>query len=120
MTTMAVPKHKSSNYSNRKLIRLIIEDFGPIEKADLEFGDFTAIIGPNSSGKTFIIKIIKKLMDTMSNSYMFIISRNISESIKSMFVKDKDIEYTVSVKMSEYPEKVINEIDIPLILQGPR
>lgn len=110
MTTMAVPKHKSSNYSNRKLIRLIIEDFGPIEKADLEFGDFTAIIGPNSSGKTFIIKIIKKLMDTMSNSYMFIISRNISESIKSMFVKDKDIEYTVSVKMSEYPEKVIDEI----------
>ena len=64
---MVVPINKSVNHSKRNNLRLIIEDFGPIEKTDLKFGDFTVIIGPNSSGKTFIIKIVKRLMDMESS-----------------------------------------------------
>ena len=106
---MVSPKNRNANQSKGKKLRLIIRDFGPIEKADLTFGDFTVIIGPNSSGKTFIIKIVKKLIDIESN-LMFIISRVVFESIKSMYVKDKDTEFTVNVKMSEYPEETIIEL----------
>ncbi len=42
---MKIQGGNSVKPTNRKLVRLLIEDFGPIEKADIELGDFTAIIG---------------------------------------------------------------------------
>ncbi|MHB1623335.1 MAG: AAA family ATPase [Cuniculiplasma sp.] len=95
---------------NRKLVRLLIEDFGPIEKADIELGDFTAIIGPNSSGKTFIINLVDRLMVFASTSYMFTISNSVFRAVEEILVKKENKGYPISINMSEYPEETINQV----------
>ncbi|MCW6168768.1 MAG: AAA family ATPase [Thermoplasmatales archaeon] len=96
--------------TNRKLVRLLIEDFGPIERADLELGDFTAIIGPNSSGKTFIINLVDRLMAFASTTYMFTISNIVFRGVEEILVKKENKGYPISINMSEYPEDDINQV----------
>ncbi|MGC8686963.1 MAG: AAA family ATPase [Thermoplasmata archaeon] len=102
---------RDDGISNRKPIRLHIEDFGPIEKADIELWDFTAIIGPNSSGKTFIINLVDRLMVFVSTTYMFIISNSVLKAVKELLVKSDEKKISpMSINMSEYPENIINQV----------
>jgi len=107
---MKIQGGNSVKPTNRKLVRLLIEDFGPIEKADIELGDFTAIIGPNSSGKTFIINLIDRLMVFASTTYMFTISNNVFRAVEEILVKKENKGYPISINMSEYPEENINQV----------
>jgi len=107
---MKIQERKNVMPTNKKPIRLIIQDFGPIEKADIELGDFTAIIGPNSSGKTFIINLVDKLMAFVSTTYMFIISNSVFRAVEEILVKKENRGYPISINMSEYPEDSINQI----------
>jgi len=43
--------------------RLIVENFAQIEKADLTFGDFTVFIGPQASGKSILLQLMKLILD---------------------------------------------------------
>lgn len=42
---------------------LIIKSFGPIDKADVHFGDLTLLVGPQASGKSIFIQLLKLLID---------------------------------------------------------
>jgi energy-coupling factor transporter ATP-binding protein EcfA2 len=42
---------------------LKIEHFGPIEKADVHFGDLTLLVGPQATGKSIFIQLLKLLLD---------------------------------------------------------
>ena len=42
---------------------LKIKSFGPIEEADIEFGDLTLFVGPQASGKSIILQLIKLIVD---------------------------------------------------------
>ncbi|MGL6225453.1 MAG: AAA family ATPase [Thermoguttaceae bacterium] len=44
--------------------RLIIENFGPITKADVEFGDLTVLVGPQGTGKSLFLAWLKLALDT--------------------------------------------------------
>ncbi len=55
----------------RKSITLEIENFGPIKSGVVPVGKLTVIVGPSSSGKTYIAKlvyIISKIMKNLSDS----------------------------------------------------
>jgi len=107
---MKIQERKNVMPTNKKPIRLIIEDFGPIEKADIELGDFTAIIGPNSSGKTFITNLVDGLMAFVYGTYMFIISNSVFRAVEKIIVKKENKENPISINLSEYPEDAINRI----------
>lgn len=40
-----------------------IKSFGPIEEADVQFGDLTLLVGPQASGKSIFIQLLKLLQD---------------------------------------------------------
>ena len=42
---------------------LKIKSFGPIEEADIKFGDLTLFVGPQASGKSIILQLIKLIID---------------------------------------------------------
>jgi energy-coupling factor transporter ATP-binding protein EcfA2 len=43
--------------------RLIIKELGPIQNADIHFGDLTLFVGPQASGKSILLQLIKLLLD---------------------------------------------------------
>lgn len=42
---------------------LKIKSFGPIDEADVHFGDLTILVGPQASGKSIFIQLLKLLVD---------------------------------------------------------
>jgi energy-coupling factor transporter ATP-binding protein EcfA2 len=42
---------------------LRIKSFGPIDEADVKFGDLTLLVGPQASGKSIFIQLLKLLLD---------------------------------------------------------
>ena len=42
---------------------LQIEDFGPIKSLDIQLGDLTILLGPQASGKTLFLQMLKLLVD---------------------------------------------------------
>ncbi|MGB3198340.1 MAG: AAA family ATPase, partial [Saprospiraceae bacterium] len=42
---------------------LKIRSFGPIEKVDVQFGDLTLLVGPQASGKSIFLQLLKLLLD---------------------------------------------------------
>ena len=42
---------------------LTLERLGPIRRASLEFGDLTVLVGPQASGKSIALQMLKLVMD---------------------------------------------------------
>lgn len=42
---------------------LKIKSFGPIAEADIRFGDLTLFVGPQASGKSILLQLVKLIMD---------------------------------------------------------
>ena len=47
----------------RRKNRLIVENLGPIKKADVTFGDLTVLVGPQASGKSIFLQAFKLVLD---------------------------------------------------------
>lgn len=47
-------------------MKLHLEQLGPITKADLTFADLTVLVGPQASGKSITLQLLKLLVDTGS------------------------------------------------------
>jgi predicted ATPase len=43
--------------------RLNVGNFGPIKSADVEFGDLTVLVGPQATGKSIFLQLLKLLVD---------------------------------------------------------
>jgi len=43
--------------------RLDIRSFGPIEEGSIEFGDLTVLVGPQASGKSLVVQLLKAIQD---------------------------------------------------------
>lgn len=43
--------------------RLVVSDFGQIKRADIEFGDLTVFVGPQATGKSIALQLLKLLVD---------------------------------------------------------
>ena len=74
--------------------KLIVENFGPIKKVDLELNKILILIGPQSTGKSTIAKLISIL-----RSFSFLINPDRFEEyleqykIASYLKKDTFIQY---------------------------
>ena len=60
---------------------LKVESFGPIEKADVNFGDLTLLIGPQASGKSIFLQLLKLILDkdyivSTLQQYNYIVSKS--------------------------------------------
>ena len=42
---------------------LQVENFGPLKHADLTFGDLTVLVGPQATGKSILLQLVKLLVD---------------------------------------------------------
>jgi len=43
--------------------RLVVSNFGQIKQADIEFGDLTVFVGPQATGKSIALQLLKLLVD---------------------------------------------------------
>lgn len=50
--------------AQRQTLKLHIENLGPIKDASLTFADLTVLIGPQASGKSISLQLLKLLVDT--------------------------------------------------------
>ena len=60
---------------------LKVQSFGPIEKAEVNFGDLTLLVGPQASGKSIFLQLLKLIVDKHSimntlQQYNYIWSEN--------------------------------------------
>lgn len=49
--------------------RLKIDHFGPIQSADVEFGNLTVLVGPQATGKSIFLQLLKLLVDVKQVKY---------------------------------------------------
>ena len=52
-------------------LRLQVENFGPIQKADVQFGNLTVLVGPQATGKSIFLQLLKLLADIRHVKYEF-------------------------------------------------
>ena len=70
---------------------LKVENFGPIGKAHVEFGDLTILVGAQASGKSLFLELLKLLEDKEAivetlRKYNYIISKsNVSYLLEAYF-----------------------------------
>ena len=93
-------KIKTENKSNIK-----INNFGAIKEADIDIAPFTVFIGPNSSGKSFIAKLIQCFSLPHENSILekgLIYSINSSKNFNET---NKKLSDNFQKKFEEYLDK---------------
>lgn len=69
---------------------LEVNNFGPIEKAKVNFGDLTFVVGPQASGKSLFLKLLKYLLDkdfVLSDlkRYNYVVENNNPKKILDLF-----------------------------------
>src|ERR1039457_2459101 len=67
-----------------------IKSLGPIKEADINFGDLTFFVGPQASGKSIVLQLIKLLMDRaeierMLKNYGFVWSHDSRNNLELFF-----------------------------------
>ena len=50
-------------------LELKIENFGPIDKATVQVGQFTVFAGPNNTGKTFVAKMLYSILSARNENH---------------------------------------------------
>ncbi|WGE42128.1 AAA family ATPase [Actinobacillus equuli] len=85
---------------------LEINFFGKIKKAQISLRPFTMIVGPNSSGKSFITKALYSIFHTMNKDlFAEFITKNINLAIYSLEEIDSNL-----IKKSDNDSNIINEL----------
>ncbi len=64
-------------------LELKIENFGPIDEANIQVGQFTVFAGPNSTGKTFVSKMLYSMLGSMNANHARVLFDTVSRSIES-------------------------------------
>lgn len=104
-------------------MELKIRNFGPIKKADIDFGHLTFLIGPQASGKSLSLELLKLIIDkqhiisTLRN-YNYILSktdaRNIlewyfGEGLSALFKEETQISWAENLFTSQDLLKTISK-----------
>jgi hypothetical protein len=56
---------------SRRAQRLQVRDFGPIRSADVTFGSLTVLVGPQATGKSIFLQLLKLLVDVKHVKHEF-------------------------------------------------
>lgn len=93
--------------------KVIVKSFGPIEKAEVEFGDLTILIGPQASGKSIFIQLLKLIADKKNirktlEQYNFVWSKNSDEILDRYFGEGMHGIWTANTEI-EFDNKFIGK-----------
>jgi AAA domain, putative AbiEii toxin, Type IV TA system/AAA ATPase domain len=55
----------------RRAHYLKVQNFGPVKSANVEFGDLTVLVGPQATGKSVFLQLLKLLIDVRHIKYEF-------------------------------------------------
>lgn len=93
-----------------------IANFGPIKDLHIELGDFTILLGPQASGKTIFLQLLKLLIDkdhiiqTLAR-YNYVIDKQ----------PDKILNYYLGDRLSSmWKKETAIELDGKRYKKGPR
>ena len=64
-------------------LELKIENFGPIDKATIQVGQFTVFAGPNNTGKTFVAKMLYSILSARDTNYALVFFDTMAHLIKT-------------------------------------
>lgn len=67
-------------------LNLEINNFGPINKADLEIGKINVIAGPNASGKTTTSKLLYCLVSSVSSDGEYLVNSNLKNRLTKLLL----------------------------------
>jgi len=70
--------------------KIKIRSLGPIKEADINFGDLTFFVGPQASGKSILLQLLKLIIDKTSienklENYGFVWGSNIDNNLERFF-----------------------------------
>ena len=89
------------------LQRLRVGNIGPIREADVRFGDLTVFVGPQATGKSILLQIIKLLLDKHA----------IHERFRRFGIKwDADLDAFLELYFGEGMSSLWNQKDSRLLL----
>lgn len=99
-----------------------VKSLGPIKEANINFGDLTLFVGPQASGKSILLQLIKLLVDKKSirrtiEQYGFIwgnqeeeiLDRYFGEGMGSIWTKDTEVIFDHKNYKSDYLKPKQNE-----------
>lgn len=74
-------------------MKLKIINFGPIKEADIDFGDLTFLIGPQASGKSLSLELLKLILDKQHiistfRNYNYILNKTDARNILNWYFGD--------------------------------
>jgi len=52
------------------MMKLILENIGPIKSAEIESGRVTVLYGPNAAGKTTVARVLEQVIKMLSGGGM--------------------------------------------------
>lgn len=97
--------------------RVVIKNFGPIQKVDVELGDLTVLIGAQASGKSLFLQMFKLLKDKSAilqslENYSFVVNnklenllnRYLGEGLASMWTDSSELIMNGEIYSREYFE----------------
>jgi energy-coupling factor transporter ATP-binding protein EcfA2 len=82
-----------------------IKSLGPIKEANINFGDLTFFVGPQASGKSIVLQLIKLLIDkkgiesTLDN-YGYVWGLNIHDNLTRFFGEGMDDVWNTNTKIN--------------------
>jgi len=94
---------KTKNVPNHPNIQIAVENFGPIEKADVDLRPLTVFVGESNTGKTYLAALIYALHQTFVGSSRFPWSDSSAFSLRYIFSS----RYRSSSTQTELDEKEI-------------
>lgn len=81
---------------------LLIENFGPIKKANIDISPLTIFIGPNSSGKSYSSLLIHSLINSFNMLGSNLYSKIRQDSINQFIKNDDNITKNFKESLNEY------------------
>ena len=97
---------------NRKPETFSLENFGPIKKAEVEFGDLTVLIGPQATGKSIFLQMFKWHYDSQpilnhKRALGFIWPRNVEEMLRLFLGESAKTLISNQSKLKGEPLKLV-------------
>ncbi|WP_458456198.1 AAA family ATPase [Methanobrevibacter sp.] len=82
--------------------KLLIQNFGPIKKADITISPLTIFIGPNSSGKSYSALLIHSILNSFNNLGLNLYELIRQDSVKRFLKNDDDIFEEFKNSLTQY------------------
>ena len=94
---------------------LKIKNFGPIINVDVKFGDLTFLVGPQASGKSLFLELLKYVIDkefvlSTLRKYNYIIDKKNPQKVLDTFFGDGMNKIFPFLAVNLYPLKPLSSI----------